>query len=288
MDRVSVQGIVAASLLALGLWAPPLHAQGWSTRLPTPYAGDYLNGAATSDAAGGAFAGEGRRRGAPAVSFGVPTAFGAAWRDAFAAVGGHLGRSRGEAFYDGALFLGTGFGEARRYAGLEATLAVYDLVGDTFKERSLSVKVHRRLGRRWAVAAGVENLLIAGNTDGGRSAYLVTSAAVTLPEGPALGPRRLTLTAGVGDGRFNAVSEVRRGNNGASLFGSLALELTPRLAALASWTGQDLILGVSVVPFERWPVVVTPVLLDVEGRGGHGARVAMSVGAALRLNGPDP
>ncbi len=268
--------VLTLSLLLLAA-APAAHAQLFSTRLPTPYAGDYLNGVAASDAAGGLFVTGDRARPTPAVAFGVPTAFGANGRDVYAVASGHVGRSPSGWFRDGAVFLGTGLGNSRRLIGVEATFAVYDLVGDTFAERSLSVKLHRRLGTRWAVAAGMENMILAGRTDGGKSVYGVVSGSLPLRgEQQAFG--RLTLTAGVGDGRFNAYENVRRGRNAAGVFGAAALRLVPRVSALVSWTGQDLNAGLSWAPFPEWAFVVTPVLLDVDRRGGHGEWFAFSVG----------
>lgn len=263
---------------------PAAHAQLRliDSRLPTPFAGDYLNGVAASDVTGGLFVAGRRARPAPAVAFGIPTAFGADWRDVFAAAGGHVGHSRGEWFEDGAVFLGAGGGDARRLLAIEATLAIYDLVGDTFAERTLSVKLHRRWASHWAVAVGVENLLIAGHTDGGRSAYGVVSGI--LPLRAADRPfNRLTLTAGVGDGRFNAYENVRQGRNAAGTFLGIALRVVPAASGFVSWTGQDLNAGISFVPFPNLPFVVTPVFLNVDGAGGHGARFAASVGVGWTL-----
>lgn len=118
--------MMRAFLLALGFVvgiaavAPVVQAQFVSTQLPTPYAGDYLNGAAASDVAGGLFLRGDRAQPIPAVGFGIPTAFGADWRDVFAAVSGHVGHNRGGWFRDGAVFLGTGLGDHRRLTGVEA------------------------------------------------------------------------------------------------------------------------------------------------------------------------
>lgn len=279
-------GMRALSIaIGLTLWvvaaAPTAQAQLFSTRLPTPYAGDYMNGVAASDVTGGQFTQGDRAQPIPAVGFGIPTAFGADWRDVYAAAGGHVGRSRGRWFRDGAVFMGAGLGDRRRLVGIETTFTVYALVGDTFEERSLSIKLHRRLNTRWAVAAGIENMMVTAHTDGGKSAYGVVSGSLPLQENERLF-RCVTLTAGVGDGRFNAIENVRRGRNGVNVFGGVALQVVPSVSGFASWTGQDLNLGISFVPLSDWPFVVTPVLLDV-GRTGHGARFAVSVGLGVTL-----
>lgn len=285
--RQAVAAVTILVAVAAGPGGPAAQAQVWSTQLPTAYAGDYLNGSASSDAAGGLFTAGHAGGPAPSTAFGIPTAFGADWRDGFAAVGGHIGRSRGESFIDGAIFIGTGVGSSRRLVGIEGTLAIYDLVGDVAKERSVSLKVHRRIFGRWAIAAGMENLLLAGHTDGGKSGYAVLSGSLPLRGRADSGtPRRwiwdLAVTVGIGDGRFNDESAVRRDHNGANLFGSASLLVTPAFSLFTTWTGQDVLAGISIVPSPHWPIVITPALLNIDGRGGHGARFAMSVGAGLQ------
>lgn len=135
-----------------------------------------------------------------------------------------------------------------------------------------------------SAAVGVENAIIAGRPDGGRSAFAVASYRRGLWSGGAL-PRSTTLTVGIGDGRFNSVQRVRRKVNKASVFGSLSVRLARPLSVLATWNGQDLNAGVSVAfsPVGGIPVVVTPVVLDATGYAGHRPRLALSVGMAMQL-----
>jgi hypothetical protein len=257
-------------------------AQPWSTELPTPQGGDYGNGAAVSDVIGGVFTGGDRAASIPAIAFGIPTGFGADWRDVFAAAGLQRGLRYDRDFTDGAVFGGVGLGDAQRNVGIELTLAVVDLVGETFKDHTIGVKMHRRLGAMWSVAAGIENLIVTGTTDGGTSAYGVVSGALPLdPSRQWL--QRMTLTAGVGDGRFNTEDRVRREENGAGVFGGVAVQVRAMLSMLATWTGQDLNIGLSIAPFDELPVVVTPVLLDVTGKAGDGVRFALSAGVGITL-----
>lgn len=258
--------------------------------LPTQQAGDHGNGAATSDATG-AFIEGAAARSEPAVAFGVPTAFGADARDVFAAAGYQHRLRDTEDAKDGAVFAGFGLGNAHRWSGAEFTLAFYDLKtnegqrgrDEPFRDGSVSVKLHRRVTSRVAVAAGIENAVQFGETDGGRSAYAVVSGL--LPVGQP-GLERVTGTVGVGNGRFNTVDRVKGGTNGVSLFGSLGVRVARPVGVLASWTGQDLNVGLSLAPLRFLPLVVTPALLDVAGTSDDaqsGARFAVSVGVALTL-----
>ena len=269
-------------LLLLTVCGWTAHAQPWSTALPTPQGGDFGNGAATSDAAGGIFAEGERATAAPAVAFGIPTGFGADWRDVFAAAGAQSGLRYDRDFVDGIIFTGIGLGDAQAAVGMELTLAVVDLVGDTFEDQTLSMKVHRRIGA-WAVAGGIENLFIMGVTDGGTSAYGVVSGHLLKRNPTRTWMQQVTVTAGIGDGRFNTVRRVRRGKNVASPFGSVALRVHPTLSTLATWNGQDLTVGISMAPLSTIPIVITPVLLDVSNRANSRPRFALSVGIGTTL-----
>ncbi len=280
--RLPRYALLLMALLLAG--AGTARAQVLGAELPTAQGGDYGNGAASGDATG-AFVAGGPARPAPAVAYGTPTAYGADGRDLFGALGYQQRLRFTDGAHDAALFVGGGLGSAERLAGVELTLAVYDLIRNTgrgegdrpFRDGSLSLKLHRRFFETTAVAVGVENAFISGQTDGGRSAYAVVSHTFRRD---ASWLSSATASLGVGNGRFNTVAEVRRGENDAGLFGSLGVRLAPPVGVLASWTGQDLNLGVSIVVLQRVPVVFTPVLLDVTGRAGGGARFALSLGAA--------
>lgn len=259
-----------------------VHAQPWTTALPSIQGGDYGNGAATSDVVGGVFAHSPRASSTPAVAYGIPTGFGADGRDVFGAGGLQRGLRYAPDFTDGAVFAGMGLGDGRRYVGVELTVAVVDLVKETLKDGTLGVKIHRRVGEAWSVAAGIENMVVMGTTDGGTSAYGVASGTIPLRWATPWF-QQLTVTAGVGDGRFNGVDSVRRGDNGINVFGSAALQVRPRISILATWTGQDLNVGWSVAPFAQLPLVVTPVLLDLSGYAGSPPRFALSTGIGITL-----
>lgn len=272
--------VLMGLVLAMGL--PCVNAQPLDTELPTLWGGDFGNGAATSDAVGGVFEGERAAAPIPASAYGIPTAFGADWGDVFFATGyQRLLRSAGRQ-NDGAVFTGFGFGDARETIGIEGTIAIYDLVGDTFQERSFGFKLHRRFGERLSVAVGIENMFIAGRTDGGKSAYGVASFASNLSLGQ-FPLRGVTVTFGVGDGRFNSMENVRQGTNNLSIFGSLGVRLTPEFSMFGTWAGQDLNVGISVVPFEQLPLVVTPTVVNATGTAMSGRRIGGSIGIGYTL-----
>jgi len=274
-------GLWLSSIAALlFLLSAPAYGQLLPTNLPTPQGGDFGNGASSGSVAGGIFLSEDRLQAIPAVAHGIPLGFGAQRGQVFGAMGIQRGLRGDPDWIDAAVFAGQGFGNREGTLGVEVTVASYSTYRNTLRNRSVSVQVHRLLQPGLGLAAGVENALIAGRPDGGRSAYVVTTYHQKLSTS-----RSVTLTAGLGNGRFNSVQRVQRETNKASAFGSIGIRVARPVSVLATWNGQDLTLGASLAlqPVLRVPVVVTPVLLDVTGYAGDRPRLALSIGSALTL-----
>jgi hypothetical protein len=222
----------------------------------------------------------------PGSSISTFTAFGADWRDVYAAAVYQRrtrfpSRRRDVLKADGAVAFGIGLGDARRLVGLEITAALYDLLpeeGDRYREYSVSFKLHRRLSDDLALAAGVENLLADGENDGGTSAYGVVTKVFRLRDTPNRPFSRLTTSLGVGNGRFRSEDRIYREEDGANVFGSVGLLVARPLAVVGDWTGQDLNLGLSIAPLRHVPLIITPALADVTGRAGDGTRFILGVG----------
>lgn len=267
-------------LLSLLLISLPIRAQPFSPRLPSLQGGDYGNGAATSDIAGGAFL---RTDIAPrpAIAFGIPAPFGPDAWDVFAGAGLQNGLRGDQDFTDGAAFFGGGLGNASKTVGLEITLAAYDLVGETGKDGSLSWKLHRRLGPV-AVGLGVENAWIFGTTDGGRSRYGVAGTVLPIRAGRTW-ISELAVVGGMGDGRFTRWRDIEAGSSRWTGFGTLSLRVHRRVGVFGTWTGQNLNGGVSVAPFPRLALVVTPVVLDLAGRHSIDQKPRLAVGGGLAM-----
>lgn len=219
---------------------------------------------------------------APGSAISTVTAFGADWRDVFGGVA-YQQRLRFADAQDGAASVGVGFGDALRYAGLEVVFTVYDLVGDTFEDGSLSLKLHRRLTLRTALAVGVENVWDYGNNDSGRSLYAVATHGLALRARPTAPLGSAVVSVGAGTGRFRSEAAIVDDRSRPNVFGSVGLRVAHPAALLADWTGQDLNLGLSIAPFERYPLVITPAVADVTGRAGDGARFILGVGYGVSL-----
>ena len=93
--------------------------------------------------------------------------------------------------------------------GLEVALTALSTVRSGFGQRSaLSIKAHRVVSRRMAIAVGVENAVVMGGgaTDGTSSWFAVASrvfpVAAGADGGAPPGSMALAVSAGVGNGRF--------------------------------------------------------------------------------------
>lgn len=231
----------------------------------------------------------------PGSTLSTPSALGAEHGTVFAGAG-FQETTRGhrhlpfEDRVDGAVLAGFGLGDARELVGAEVYVTSYSTFRSGFFERiGLSFKVHRQVGDNTAVAVGWENALRSGDDDGdpGTSLYGVATrvfplrAAATDPFG------LLTGSIGIGNGRFRSEDDVLDDRETVNVFGSLALQIVRPVAAVADWTGQDLVLGASVAPFAHWPVVVNAGFADVLGTAGDGARFIAGIGFGHRfVSGP--
>jgi hypothetical protein len=212
-------------------------------------------------------------------SVGSPTAFGADWGDAFLGAS-FQARARNTNRSDGGVSFGFGLGDAERAVGLEVAVSVVDLIGNTFEDGGVSFKLHRVLPNNFGVAIGVENATTWGSTDGGSSVYGVVSKIIPLRDNLADPLSKLTLSLGLGGGRFRSESDVQAGNESVNVFGSVGLQALERVSLIADWTGQDLNLGASIVPFNI-PLIITPAIADVTGNAGDGTRFILGVGYAI-------
>jgi hypothetical protein len=287
--------VLLVLLLSGGLAVPGLHAQcsdcvgtevafgvpttrSASSERPRAQAGDVTAVAVPAgvDAVLPVEAPRRHRRGLhPSATINTPTAFGPRWGQVYAGVS-YQHRIRYSDWHDGLLALGGGVGNPARTVGLAATVAVLDTYTEFGTDRSLSLKVHRRLPRRTAVALGYENLWHTDGTDGGDSRYGVLSTVLPLRTGLTTPLGALVVSVGLGDDRFLPEERFAEGEAGTGVFGSAALRLVRSTNAVVNWSGQDLNAGLSIVPHPRLPVVITPAVLDLTGRAGDGARFAVS------------
>lgn len=189
---------------------------------------------------------------APGIAFGSPTAFGASWGQAFAGIGGQTIAPGSEENLDGSALIGAGLGDPRRGIGLEVAVNVISLQDSFGDDGSLTFKLHRTLPWRAAIAIGVEDTGgWGGAKDTHSSGYAAYTQVIELSPASPKRPLNLAFTVGVGRERFADPDQ------SLGAFGAVSLAVHRQGSVIADWTGRDLNLGASVVPFYRIPLVLT-------------------------------
>lgn len=214
---------------------------------------------------------------APPSSIVTPIPFGAAFGQVFGGFG-FQERARYTEKSDGAIAVGAGLGDAVNVVGLDVTVAVLSLFGnDSFERGGIGFKLHRWLPEDFAIAAGVENAIIWGNSDAGTSAYGVVGKFFRFRrvEEPF---SQMTVSVGVGGGRFRSEDDIINGVDSVGVFGSIGLQVLEPMTLITEWSGQDLNIGASFLPFRNIPLTITLGGADITNNAGDGARFIMSIG----------
>lgn len=208
-------------------------------------------------------------RQAPGTSAQSPTAYGLDWGEGYVGAG-YTNRLRyTKHLQDGTIFAGFGLGSDTKNVGLETVVTSYSTVRSGFgNHSSLSFMLHRQVQPNLALAIGWEDAVHTRGTDGGNSVYGVATYDY----------KRLTISGGVGNGRFLTESAWAENRNGVNIFSSVAYQVAKPISLIADWAGQNLALATSIVPFSRIPIFIMPGVADVTGSAGDGARFILGVG----------
>lgn len=221
-----------------------------------------------------------RFQGSPGVTIGIPSGYGAGWRS----IGVGLGlqsRARFTDTSDGGFGIGVGFGNPAKNLGFQVGLGLVDL-SDPLADGTISLKAHRLLPHDVAIAVGASGVVTWGAPDGGSSIYGVATKRFLLNE--VNKPfSQITTTFGIGSGQFRSESAINNNEETIGAFGSVAVRMVEPLSGIVEWTGQDLSLGLSIVPFRKIPLVITPAIADITGNAGDGVRFIVGVGYGTRF-----
>ena len=224
---------------------------------------------------------------APGHNTASQSAYGANFGDGFVG-GGYTSRTRKAANADASVIAGFGLLNSRDYVGLEVDVSSFSTVQEGLLQNgSLGLKLHKAFPRNISVAIGGENVAIWGSLDAPRTYYGVVSKVWRLRqrEGDPFGS--LTSNLGLGNGRFasNFDDLLLTSDMGSiGVFGSLGLRVHEAVSLIADWGGQDLGLGVSIVPVRWVPLVITPVIADVLGLKDHQRAFAIGVGLGFKFS----
>lgn len=217
----------------------------------------------------------------PALSIYIPVGYGADQNTAFLSTN-YQSAVRPDA--DGSTFnggFGVGLGNAAESVGVEVSYALAN--NEAFGEGGFNLKLHRQLPDDWAIAAGWNGFLNIGRNDFEHSKYGVVTKVLRLK--PSLDDplSRLSVTAGIGDNQFRSNGSVQDGENNLNLFGNMALRVARPVSFIAEWTGQDLGLGLSIAPFKRVPLTITPAVRDLITTNGRATRFVLGVGTTIQF-----
>ncbi|MBE9008786.1 hypothetical protein IQ250_00980 [Pseudanabaenaceae cyanobacterium LEGE 13415] len=221
----------------------------------------------------------------PGSSVGVPTAFGANFGDAF--VGLFIANRRPRINDpDSALSVGFGLGDSERAVGLEVNANIGSL--RRFGQNGeIGLKLHRALPGKAAIALGFDSGIVWGdeNRDTVSTLYGVASKIFDLRPDNLEDTLPLTLTLGIGGGRFRSFENIENRRGGVGVFASAGLRVIPQASIIGSWTGQDLNLGVSYVPIRTTPLYLTFVAGNVLNRNDNATVFSFGIGYGFNYSG---
>ncbi|QUY40616.1 hypothetical protein I1H34_14905 [Acaryochloris marina S15] len=225
-----------------------------------------------------------RGRSSPAITISNPAGFGADNFTAFANFN-FQERVRRAPDSDATAGFGIGFGDARKNIGVQISysLASFGQIGRSFGTGGFNAKIHRQFPGRWAVAVGAEGLINLGDdNDFEDTFYGSVSKIINLRQDVNQPFSRLALTAGVGTGRFRLEDDFVADRTTVSPFGTATILVARPVSTIVEWTGQDLAVGLSVAPFRKIPLVISPAIRDILG-AGENPRFIISVGMSWKF-----
>jgi hypothetical protein len=223
----------------------------------------------------------------PASSLLTPIAYGASWGDVFTSLS-LQNRARFGVLPDMAGGLGLGFGNAQKWVGIEVGYAMFDMhtIFPWSSAGALNLKIHHLFKGGLAAAIGSINLLQWLGGDTGRTFYGVVSKAFFLSPSESDPFSLLFLHFGLANGNFQSQEDIRAGRNNFNWFASAGLRVIRPLSVIVNWYGSDLGVGVSITPFRRFRLVLTPNIQDLTGTAGNGLRFMMAVSFADNFQSP--
>lgn len=219
----------------------------------------------------------------PGLSIAIPTGFGADNNTGFVSAT-YQQRTRFSNVNDGAIGVGVGLGDARKAVGVELSYTAASFGGSRdFGGGGFNVKVHRQVADDLAVAAGWNGFVnIGGKNDFENSVYGTVTKVFRTRDDIKSPFSRVAVTAGIGNGQFRSENAVAKASGGVNVFGNVAIRVVQPVSLIAEWSGQDLGVGVSFVPFKNIPLVITPAVRDIAG-AGNGPRFVLGTGFAFKF-----
>lgn len=220
---------------------------------------------------------EGERWMLPAMAAATPTGFGAEFGLVWAAAS-YQPKVRYNDGDDGAVAVGLGLGDARRWVALQVGINSFSTVNSGFGNRvGVDLHLHRTIGGVYGVAVGWESARGSWDVtrDSGENVYVVGSRWLQLRSDPHAPFGVGMVSLGVGSGRFQTETPFYERRGGVGVFGSFGVRVAPPVSLIAEWTGQDLMLATSLTPLRNQRVAIVAGFAELTGAAGDGARFAI-------------
>jgi hypothetical protein len=217
----------------------------------------------------------------PALTISNPSGYGASNNTIYGQFS-YQSRTRNTSASDGEATVGISIGDSDNVAAdISYTVNSFGANnnGDKLGDGGLNLKLHRRLNDSSSVAIGYNQLLQNGTSDYQKGTYFASYTKI-LDSTP-----KIAITAGIGGGafnRFDSSADPNKANFSPSPFGSVAVRVAPQASAIAEWTGGDLAIGVSIVPFKAFPLTVNPAIRDLAG-SNQPARFVLGLGTGFKF-----
>ena len=223
------------------------------------------------------------RNSSPGITISNPSGFGADDFTGFASLS-YQSRTRFGNEDDGTMGFGVGFGDSTENVGFQLSYSLASFGSNRdFGTGGFNAKLHRQLPGRWGIAVGWDGFLNIGDeNDFEDTVYGAASKIFEVRDDITKPFSRISLTAGVGNGRFRSEEDFEEDNDAVNAFGSASFLLAPPVTSIVEWTGQDLAAGLSIAPFRNFPLVISPAVRDITG-AGDGARFIISSGVSWKF-----
>jgi len=227
----------------------------------------------------------------PGFSAGSPSGFGLNWGDVSLGLG-FIDKSvitfdsPVSAKADGSASIAFGLGNSSDFLGLEVNYNLISLTPSRFASNgSFDFKLHKYLGDLTSISIGWENAINYGKDAGGTnsSVYGVVSKLFLLTPDDLVNPRILSFSVGVGGGRFRPFQDEKNKKGTVAVFANVGYQVLPNVSAIVDWTGRELNLGVSYVPFSNIPFTISALAVDVVQSVGPYVRYALTAGFSFRF-----
>ncbi|WP_353930857.1 hypothetical protein WJM97_21740 [Okeanomitos corallinicola TIOX110] len=212
----------------------------------------------------------------PGLSFGTPSAFGAAWGDLFIGASAATAGKARDGNPDGSMSAGFGIGNSYELVGIELAFNNGSIKNFGYNG-TFDLKAHRvvyvKPNHQIAVAGGWNTFAQYGN-EGIRpsGAYgVITSYSFLQPENP-VNPMAMSFSLGAGGGDF------RQGDASTGIFGGVGVQVHPQIGMGVGWSGVGLNAGVSVVPIPTIPFTITAQGADLTDNSPGGTVFVLTVG----------